>query len=148
MSPSASNPNQTEPLLLAVDPGKDKWGYVIAPLSGKILEQGCLKQDAFEQKANVWKRRFSFHKIILGKGTSYRRFLSHLQSIAEVTLLDESFTTAYARKLYWQDHARRGLRHFIPASFQVPPEPYDDYAALALLKRYLAQSHSAICQSA
>jgi hypothetical protein len=54
-----------------------------------------------------------------------------------VCLAEEAETTLVARRRYFRDHPPRGWRRLLPLSLQVPPEPYDDYAAAIIGERYL-----------
>jgi RNase H-fold protein (predicted Holliday junction resolvase) len=55
-----------------------------------------------------------------------------------VTYVDERETTLRARSLYFADHPPRGWRRLIPLGMQMPPRPIDDYAAVLIARRYLA----------
>ena len=83
-----------------------------------------------------------FHLVILGDSTGSKKVKTdlrrHLPSMG-LLVIDETETTMQARERYWEYNPRRGWRKFLPATLQVPPEPYDDYAALVLAERVLSE---------
>lgn len=85
----------------------------------------CLQQHAPE-------------RYLVGAGTGAKRLLSHLQAwfpTIRWELISERDTTLQARELYFQHHPPRGWRRLLPKGMRVPPEPYDDFAALAIIYR-------------
>ena len=46
--------------------------------------------------------------------------------------------TELAKKAYWKAKPPRGWRRLLPVSMQVPPVPVDDFVAVILAQRYLA----------
>lgn len=82
--------------------------------------------------------RHTPQQCIIGAGTGSKRLLPLLQAwFPEIRwqLVPERETTLYARELYFQHHPPRGWRRLLPKGMRIPPEPYDDYAALALIYR-------------
>ena len=51
-------------------------------------------------------------------------------------LIEEKFSTLGARKKYFETHPPRGIFKFIPLSLRVPPDHYDDFAAVLLAEKY------------
>jgi cysteine synthase len=79
--------------------------------------------------------------IILGSGTgsgTLARAIREAFPAIHLHLIDEKGTTLLARDRYFIDHPPRGWKALIPTSLQVPPEPIDDYAALILAEKFLA----------
>lgn len=77
-------------------------------------------------------------RFLVGAGTGAKRLLPHLQAwfpAIRWELFPERDTTLQARELYFQYHPPRGWRRLLPKGMRVPPEPYDDYAALAIIYR-------------
>lgn len=52
-------------------------------------------------------------------------------------VVDERLSTQNARQRYFIDHPPKGWRRLIPQGLLVPPENYDDYAAVILAEEYL-----------
>jgi len=78
-------------------------------------------------------------RLLIGAGTGAKRLLTQLREWfphAVWELVAEHNTTLRARELYFQYHPPRGWRRLLPKGMRIPPEPYDDYAALALILQY------------
>jgi hypothetical protein len=77
--------------------------------------------------------------VIVGDQTNSKRAFAILRPLAaRVSLVRERDSTMKARRRYFRDHPPRGWRRFWPVGLQVPPEPYDDYAAVVLGEEFLA----------
>jgi hypothetical protein len=57
----------------------------------------------------------------------------------ELIVCDEAYSTEEARKLYWELNPPKGWRSLIPLGMLAPPVPLDAYAAVVLVRRYLAE---------
>jgi len=78
--------------------------------------------------------------VIVGDGTGCKQVFVILQGLeVPVRLVAERGSTLGARRRYFRDHPPRGWRRLLPLSLQVPPEPYDDYAAQLLGEAYLGK---------
>lgn len=78
-------------------------------------------------------------RLLVGAGTGAKRLRAQLREWfpnAQWELVAEHNTTLRARELYFQYHPPRGWRRLLPKGMRIPPEPYDDYAALALILQY------------
>lgn len=79
--------------------------------------------------------------VALGTGTNAAGIRTLLAAVGvPVHLVDERETTLRARALYFADHPPRGWRKLIPLGMQVPPRPIDDYAAVLIARRFLADA--------
>lgn len=126
--------------LLAVDPGKEKCGFALLSESGELLEHGIIAtlnlEKAFDEKFASWSPEI----VILGDGTHSKcvqQILSKKIGKAPMQIVNEHDSTYRARKLYYQNHPPKGIWRWIPLGLQVPPVPYDDYAAMLLGLRFL-----------
>ncbi|MCX7994079.1 MAG: hypothetical protein N2651_10490 [Fimbriimonadales bacterium] len=75
-------------------------------------------------------------RFLVGSGTGAKRLLSQLRNWFPDTpweAVEERNTTLQARELYFLYHPPRGWRRLLPKGMRIPPEPYDDYAALAII---------------
>lgn len=75
-------------------------------------------------------------RFLVGAGTGAKRLLPRLREwFPDIhwELVEERDTTLRARELYFRYHPPRGWRRLLPKGMRIPPEPYDDYAALALI---------------
>jgi hypothetical protein len=78
-------------------------------------------------------------RLLVGAGTGAKRLLPQLQAwFPQVSweVAAERDTTLRARELYFKHHPPRGWRRLLPKGMRIPPEPYDDYAALALILQH------------
>lgn len=83
-------------------------------------------------------------RYLVGAGTSAKRLLPQLQDwfpTIHWELASERNTTLQARELYFRHHPPRGWRRLLPKGMRVPPEPYDDFAALAIIYRAAETAH-------
>jgi len=126
--------------LLAIDPGKEKCGYALLSGPGELLDHGIIPTKEFESQFAASLSEWNPELILLGNGTYSKKIelsLSPLLRGVPYKIVDEHDSTYRARKLYFQHHPPRGIWRFIPLGLQVPPVPYDDYAAMLLGLRYL-----------
>lgn len=161
LSPLGLN-GRRNPVILAIDPGRDKCGWVIASPEGELLVSGIFPAgragDFFRavasgnggeiasftlEKKESFPECFSVKECLVGNGTGKELLLSLAKSVSlGVKLVPEKGTTLLARKLYWKHHPPRGIRKLFPEGMRVPPRDVDDFAALAIVLRFI-ESHSA-----
>ena len=129
--------------VLAVDPGREKCGVAVCGPEGVVARQvvplpevdGLVRRLAADHGVDV---------VLVGDQTGAKQVLNRLSGLpVPVTSVRERGTTLLARRRYFRDHPPRGWRGLLPLSFQVPPEPYDDYAAVVIAETYLAQKSAA-----
>jgi len=88
-----------------------------------------------------WAADHGVDVVLVGDQTGAKQVLNRLSGLpVPVMPVKERGTTLLARRRYFRDHPPRGWRRLLPLSFQVPPEPYDDYAAVVIAETYLAPS--------
>lgn len=129
---------------MAIDPGTDKCGIALVrrDAGGKIeilwravSERGRILQAIRESK------NYGEHAIlVMGNGTGSRALVQEVSDALPgeaLLLVDEKDTTWAARERYWEHHRRKGWRRLLPASMQVPSEPFDDFVAVILAERVL-----------
>jgi hypothetical protein len=77
--------------------------------------------------------------VVVGDQTGSKHALDLLRALpVRIERAVEHGSTLVARQRYFHDHPPKGWRRLIPRSLQVPPVPYDDYAAVVLAEAYLA----------
>ena len=133
-----------EKIVLSIDPGRDKCGIAIVSLDGILITHSVIATKCLLEKVAELINDFTVYSVIIGNGTSSsdcRKKMSSLKSIKGIEMVDEYGTTELARKRYFKDNPPRGFRRLIPLGLQVPPEPYDDYAAIILAERYLERGN-------
>ena len=128
-------------IVLGIDPGREKCGLAVVS-SDRVLVKRVVPRSEFSVVAKEYVRQYNVVKLVLGDGTGSKEFLEEMGRTFRdlpIVTIDERFTTEEARRKYWLDHKAKGLRHLLPTSMQVPPEPYDDYVAVILAERFLSR---------
>lgn len=134
----------SERTVLAIDPGTAKCGLAL------------VRRDADSKIELVWRKiaptenlvdivdeavaQAKIDLLVIGSGTGSRRIIDSLRENRaglNILVVDEKETSLQARERYWEHHPRRGLRRLLPATLQMPPEPFDDFVALILAERVL-----------
>ena len=123
---------------LGVDPGKDKVGLAVVNQELEFVKGLLIKSKDFKSEVERLQEKYECEKILLGNGTTYRKFLNIIKKLScQYELVDERNSTLVARKKYWKHNPPRGLKRLVPLSLQVPPKEIDDYAAYVIAIRYL-----------
>lgn len=125
--------------VLAVDPGVEKCGVAVCGPEG-VVARRVIGVAQLHDLASQWIQAHAVECVIVGDGTGRKQVFDILVSLGPpVRLVMEGGSTLAARLRYFRDHPPRGWRRLLPLSLQVPPEPYDDYAAEVLGERFLGQ---------
>ncbi len=125
-------------IVIAIDPGRDKCGLACVRSDGSVVEKAILPP----REVVDWVRRVAGAdsvSVIVGNGTGHRA-IGDLLATAGIAWMsvDERDTSRAARSRYLADHPGRGLLRLIPRGLRSPDAPYDDYVALILAERALA----------
>lgn len=131
-------------IVLAIDPGREKCGIAVVS-SDSIHMQEVVERDVFLPKVKALAAQYDVGQIVLGNGTGSREFCEVIQAYlpnCPVYIIDEHLSTEEARREYWKVQKPRGWRRILPTTMQVPPEPYDDYVAVILARRFLKKGSS------
>lgn len=134
-------------MILGIDPGRDKCGLALCE-PGRVLARAIVSPAAVPGVVLEWAASHRIEAIVVGGGTGSRQIVAALAGLPAsgrlppVSVAEERDTTLAARRRYFEEHPARGWRRFVPRSFQVPPEPYDDHAAAAIAERWLAKVES------
>ncbi|AER66147.1 hypothetical protein Tlie_0412 [Thermovirga lienii DSM 17291] len=148
-------------MILAMDPGRGKFGWAFGTSKGELLLCGITPTDRMEDFIDAVLREegalleswategdkpFTLERpemVLLGKGTGSGLFRKVLEAKGvQYVLVDEAFSTLKARNLYWRLHPPRGIMRLIPRSLRVPPRDLDDLSALVLLERWVEESRN------
>jgi hypothetical protein len=131
-------------IFLIIDPGSQKSGIALLDEKGTVLEKkACTNSEALEY-AIFLDRKYKPEAWIFGDkgaGKSVRKEIIGENS-RKVTVItaDEHKSSEEGRKLYWEEHPPTGFRRLIPIDFQIPKEPWDDYAAVVIGRRWLEKN--------
>lgn len=126
-------------VVLAVDPGRDKCGLAVVE-PGRVLHREVAARKALVQRARELAGRYRVDVVVVGDATGSREVMGVLLELGKpVRAVPEADTSRQARQRYFQDNPPRGLLRLLPPGLRVPPEPYDDYAAVLLAERFLGR---------
>lgn len=130
--------------VLGVDPGRSKAGYAVVTADGRVSVQGV---ELLEELASRLEDVLALHTvraIALGSGTNGRLVRGLLERFKlPIHWVDEFETSRTARSLYFADHPPRGWKRLVPIGLQLPERSVDDYAAIAIARRFLARGDGA-----
>jgi len=125
--------------ILGVDPGTRKVGFAVLDDAGTPRELGIEPIESFGRRVRSLLETWVIDAIAIGAGTNAAALKGDLSGLGvPLVCVDEYETTLRARSLYFADHPPRGWRRLIPLGMQLPPRPVDDYAAVLIARRYLA----------
>jgi len=136
--------------VLAIDPGSEKCGLAVVEQDGAVLAHGVCPAGDLDREIPAWLAAHHPQALVLGKGTGSRKMAARLRTLCTawaeregvapppLHLVDEAHTTEEARRLYFEDHPPRGLERLLPNGLRLPAQPYDDYAAVLLARRFFA----------
>ncbi len=126
--------------VLGVDPGRSKAGYAVVRGDGKALVQGVERLEALPSRLQAVLALHTVDAIALGSGTNGRRVRELLDRFGlPIHWVDEFETSRTARSLYFADYPPRGWKRLLPIGLQLPARSVDDYAAVAIARRFLAR---------
>lgn len=131
--------------IVAIDPGNEKTGMALLSLDGELIDRCIVPTKEIGQHIQLLLKQYMLiDHIVCGNGTNHKHVYPIIESICShnsltTSLIDESYTTEIARKLYWQYNPPKGWRKFLPTSALFPPEPVDDLTAYIIGKRYIDQ---------
>ena len=124
--------------VLAIDPGRDKCGIAVLSPQGDILLHEIVPTGALETRVSELAAEYA-PRIIMGDGTTSAATKARIEAqVGAVTLVDEYRTTEEGRRLYWAENPPSGWRRLMPRGLLTPTVPVDDFAAVALARRFLA----------
>lgn len=121
--------------VLAFDPGRNL-GAAWLDRDGNVLRQAILTAGDLERLVLP-----PDAVILVGDGTGSAALVARLRALGvEPQLVDEEGTTLRARELYFRDHPPRGALRLLPPGMRSPPRSIDDYAAVAIARRWLRRA--------
>ncbi len=121
-----------------LDPGRCKCGLVLVDIEQHCVRDGMVvPPETVENILRNWVTTADLKGIVLGDGTTSRRWLKALPEIAPLHPIDERGSTLQARQRYWELWPPRSWRRLIPLGLQTPPGELDAIAALVLVEKHL-----------
>ncbi len=126
--------------ILALDPGKQKFGYAVLDEEKQVLTQGIETVEKMEEICAVLTARYAPRVAVVGDRTGSKEFSALLQKVfagrLKLATVNEHASSQEGRRRFLLAN-RKGWRRLIPLGLQSPSRPYDDYVAVILGERYL-----------
>ena len=132
----------SEKMILGVDPGRSKTGLALVTGTGELVKTQVALMTDFAEELQVFLADVAIDTIVLGNGTTSQAMTDTLKRLLPglaINVVEESYSTEEARKLYWELHPPRGLKRLLPLGLQVPPENLDGLAAVVLVRRFIGR---------
>ena len=121
-------------MIVALDPGRNI-GVAFVSDSGDLLKRAIVDSQGLAALAIP-----EDATVLVGDGTGSNELRKRLEGLGHaVEVVLERSTSLEARQLYFRDHSPRGLQRLLPVGMRSPPVPIDDYAAYAIVLRWLQQ---------
>lgn len=128
--------------IIAIDPGKDKTGIAVFNQAKTLLEKKVALTSQLDQEISFFSKKYNATLLIMGSGTNSKKLASKItvsNPKMDIVYINEKGSTLEARTLYWREHEPKWFLRIFPRSFLLPPEQYDDYAAVVIGLRYLGK---------
>ena len=135
------------PTIIAIDPGRAKCGVAVLEDDCSVLEQGIIPSALLVGVVSNMMDRYKPVAIIIGDGTGSAPAKTGIESIGAdtpVVSVDESHTSELARARYLAETPPRGIWRFLPRFLRTPETPYDDFVAVILAERWLANNKTSV----
>lgn len=130
--------------VLAVDPGTHKCGLALvsAPPTTVLQRSIVPRAELIGAIEQILASLAPIPRLIVGDGTGSRTVAEELIAAfpgAALSLVDEYATSEEARRRYCRETPARGWRKLLPVGLRMPEEAYDDFVAVILAERWLAE---------
>lgn len=142
---SSQSPWPKQPMILGLDPGRDKCGLAVMGVDRTLHYQKVIPAESAIATIQTLCQQFPISLLVMGDQTTAKFWKQRLQeglNLSEsprVVMVDERYSSLEARDRYWQMYPPRGLLRLLPQGMRQPPRPIDDIVAILLIERYLTQ---------
>jgi len=126
------------PRVIAIDPGKNKSGLILAEKSEKkVYEAIILKSELLENFVRNLINTEEISQIIIGNGTTSREIREKLYFFKkEIIIFEEKNTTYRAKARYFELFPISGLKFLMPREVFILNKNLDAISALIILEDY------------
>jgi RNase H-fold protein (predicted Holliday junction resolvase) len=140
----------TTNFILGIDPGRAKCGLALLDVSGNCVTRFVTPREKLGHNVLRLFQRYPFETVVLGDRTGSADAMHELHATFAATpqakhvvvqFVPEHRSSEEGRQLYLLAH-RKGWRRLVPIGLQCPPEPFDDYTAEVIARRYLSNLKS------
>ena len=100
----------SEKMILGVDPGRSKTGLALVTGTGELVKTQVALMTDFAEELQVFLADVAIDTIVLGNGTTSQAMTDTLKRLLPglaINVVEESYSTEEARKLYWELHPPR-----------------------------------------
>lgn len=124
--------------ILVVDPGSAKSGIALLDCSGEILEKRVCLNDQLVDYIEIIKKEHFLSVHLIGNKGAGKTIAKELRDKFPIDWVeaDEHKSSEEGRILYWKDK-QKGWKKILPSSLLIPSEPWDDWAAVVIGRRWL-----------
>jgi RNase H-fold protein (predicted Holliday junction resolvase) len=131
-------------MILAIDPGREKCGLACLAPSGTVQWHRIVPSPELVTALVALPAEPVLSAVVIGSGTTSAQVATLCRNTlgpeARIEIVEERNSTLEARTLYFVENPPRGLWRLVPRGLLTPPVPVDDYAAIILGQRFLAQA--------
>ena len=127
--------------ILVIDPGSMKTGVAVLDGEGNVIEKKvCVNQELLEYLQKI-EETYHFRAHLIGNKGAGKQIGHQIKSYfsAEWLEVDEHKSSEEGKILYWQAN-QKGWKKLVPKTFLIPTEPWDDWAAVVIGRRWLAKN--------
>lgn len=129
-------------MIVAIDPGRDKCGVALVAKDGHVVNKAVVASADVAKYIQTHIQQMHLPLYAVGDGTAYETVRRQLIEAGippeRIRPVDEYKSSEIGRREYWRARPPKGWRRLLPVGLQVPPEPYDDFVAVELARRFLA----------
>jgi RNase H-fold protein (predicted Holliday junction resolvase) len=131
-----------EIVIIAIDPGTHKCGAALLTAEGEVGLKEIVPRGGIVEKVKAWRQKHPDARVAVGGSTQGKDVTQELASEADISAVevDEADTTDEARELFWKENRPGCFWGIFPSTFRPMPRPIDDYAAVIIGRRFLADS--------
>ena len=124
--------------VIAIDPGINKCGIVIADLEQKkVCEALVIKSNKLSIYVKRIYQKEDHSQFLIGNGTSSKKHISELKKLIPFLIVVEEKNSTYrAKERYFEIFPLSGLKHFVPREIFILNKNLDAVAALIIMEDY------------
>ena len=126
--------------VIAVDPGTHKCGLAVLDSTGAVVWQAIISRDQVFARVSELLAKYTGAQVAIGGSTQGSVLSDEFMREGDISarMVDETDSTMLARELFWRENRPGCLWAIFPPSFRPLPRPIDDYAAIIIGRRFLA----------
>lgn len=129
-------------IVLGIDPGRKKCGWAVVSKDRGELAKGITSLKKLKETINEIGGRYTIHKVVIGDKTGgglVEGKIRESQLSVEIVRMEEHLTSIEAKVRFFKDNPPKGIWRLVPLAFQSPSRSVDDYVALILGERFIAE---------